>query len=152
MTTASPLHSLFRSLNRNRSRVPSHPEALQECQLNLPRRIDDPVSAATAARSLLLNRKEDVTLVLHMDDRHRFVGHAVVAVGWVQASRLSARPLVLGAHACRATGCVLVRYGRYRALHATEAEVASFRALAQASARCGLTIVDHIVVNHLVVP
>jgi hypothetical protein len=34
-----------------------------------------------------------------MDDRHRFVGHAIVAVGWVQAARLSAHPVLLGAQA-----------------------------------------------------
>jgi len=147
MTITSPLHSFFRSLNRTRSRVPSHPEALQERHLTLPRRIDDPASAASTARALLCNRREDVTLVLYMDDRHRFVGHAVVAVGWVQASRLSARPVVLGAVASHATGCVLVRYGRYRALHATEAEVASFRAIADAAARHGLAVVDHLVVT-----
>lgn len=146
MTITSPLHSFFRNLNRNRSRVPSHPEALQERHLTLPRRIDDPGSAASTARALLCNRREDVTLVLYMDDRHRFVGHAIVAVGWVQVSRLSARPVVLGATASQATGCVLVRYGRYRALHATEAEAASFHAIAVAAARHGLAVVDHLVV------
>jgi DNA repair protein RadC len=147
MTISSPLHSFFRTLTGTRPKVPSHPEALQERHLTLPRRIDDPASAASTARALLLNRREDVTLVLYMDDRRRFVGHAVVAIGWVQASRLSARPVVLGAQASRATGCVLVRYGRYRALRATEAEVASFRAIADAAARHGLTLVDHLVVN-----
>jgi len=146
MTITSPLHSFFRTLNRNRSRVPSHPEALQERYLTLPRRIDDPASAASTARALHCNRREDVTLVLFMDDRHRFVGHAVVAVGWVQASHLSARPVVLGATASQATGYVLVRYGRYRALHATEAEDASFRAIVDAAARHGLAAVVHLVV------
>ncbi|SHE37304.1 RadC-like JAB domain-containing protein [Ferrithrix thermotolerans DSM 19514] len=134
----------IRTFFRPRKEPASHPEALQERHLTLPRRIDDPASAASTARALLLNRREDVTLVLCMDDRHRFVGHAVVAVGWVQASRLSARPVVMGATACQATGCVLVRYGRYRALHATEAEVA-FRAIADAAARHGLAVVDHLV-------
>jgi DNA repair protein RadC len=136
----------IRTIFRPRKESASHPEALQERHLTLPRRIDDPASAASTARALLCNRREDVTLVLYMDDRHRFVGHAVVAVGWVQASRLSARPVVLGATASQATGCVLVRYGRYRALHATEAEVASFRAIADAAARHGLAVVDHLVV------
>ena len=136
----------IRTIFRPRKESAAHPEALQERHLTLPRRIDDPASAASTARALLLNRREDVTLVLYMDDRHRFVGHAVVAVGWVQASRLSARPVVLGATACQATGSVLVRYGRYRALHATEAEVASFRAIADAAARHGLAVVDHLVV------
>jgi DNA repair protein RadC len=131
----------IRTFFRPRKASATHPEALQERHLTLPRRIDDPASAASAARALLLNRREDVTLVLYMDDRHRFVGHAVVAVGWVQASRLSARPIILG------TGCVLVRYGRYRALHATEAEDASFRAIADAAARHGLAVVDHLVVT-----
>ncbi len=146
MTITTPLHSFFRSFARTRFTVPSHPDALQEARLTLPRRIDDPASAASTARALLVNRKEDVTLVLYMDDRHHFVGHAIVAVGWVQTSRLSVRPILLGADASRATGCVLVRYGRYRALHATEAEASSFRAIAQAAARHGLAVVDHLVV------
>ena len=62
-----------------------------------------------------------------MDDRHHFVGHTVDAVGWVQATRLAAHPVLLGAQACRATGSVLVRYRRYGALRPTEAEQASFR-------------------------
>ncbi len=104
------------------------------------------MSAASTPRTLLCNRREDVTLVLYMDDRHRFVGPAVVAVGWVQASRLSAHPVALGATASQATGCVLVRYGRYRALHAKEAETASLRAIGYAAARHGLAVVDHLVV------
>jgi len=102
----------IRTIFRPRKESTSHPEALQEGHLTLPRRIDDPASAASIARAVLCNRREDVTLVLYMDDRHRFVGHAVVAVGWVQASRLSGRPVVLGATVSQATGCVLVRYGR----------------------------------------
>jgi hypothetical protein len=77
----------IRTFFRPRKESAPHPEALQERHLTLPRRIDDPASAASTARALLCNRREDVTLVLYMDDRHRFVGHAVVAVGWVQASR-----------------------------------------------------------------
>jgi len=124
-TSLTPIRTFFRP----RTASASHPEALQERQLTLPRRIDDRLSAASTARAFLLNRREDVRLVLYMDDRDRFVGHVVVAVGWVQASRLSARPVVLGATASQATGCVLVRYGHYRALHATEAEIASFRSV-----------------------
>ena len=137
----------IRTIFRPRKESATHPEALQALHLALPRRIGDPASAASTARALLLNRWEDVTLVLYMDDRHRFVGHAVLSVGWVQAYRLSARPVVLGATACQATGCVLVRYGRYRGLHATETEVASFRAIADAAARHGLAVVDHLLVE-----
>ena len=78
-------------------------------------------------RDHLRSRREDVTLVLYLDNRHRFVGHAVVTVGWVQAARLSAHPVVLAAQACRAAGSVLVRYRRYEPLSATKAEQASFR-------------------------
>lgn len=34
-------------------------------------------SAAAVARDLLGNRREDITLVLYLDDRHRLAGHAV---------------------------------------------------------------------------
>jgi hypothetical protein len=47
---------------------------------------------------------------------------------------------------CRATGSILVRYRRYGALSATEAEQASFRAIAAACGRHGLAVVDHLVV------
>ena len=87
-----------------------------------------------------------MTLVLYMDDRHPFVGHAAVAEGWVQAARLSAHPVLLGAQACRATGSVLAPYRRCGALSATEAEQASFRAIAAACGRHGLAVADHLVV------
>jgi DNA repair protein RadC len=147
MALTTTIHSALRALTARSRRVPSHPDAVSEAGLNLPRRIDDPTSAARVARDLLRSRREDVTLVLYMDDRHRFVGHAVVAVGWVQAARLSARPVLLGAQACRATGSVLVRYRRYGALSATEAEQASFRVIAAACGRDGLAVVDHLVVT-----
>ena len=123
MAPTTSLHSFFRALTGHSCRTAFHPDAVPEAGLNLPRRIDDPASAARVARDLLRSRREDVVLVLYMDDRHRFVGHAVVAVGWVQAARLSAHPVLLGAQACRATGSVLVLYRRrYGALSATEAE------------------------------
>jgi DNA repair protein RadC len=147
MTPTTPLYSFFRALTGRSCRAASHPDAVPEAGLNLPRRIDDPASAARVARDLLRSRREDVTLVLYMDDRHRFVGHAIVAVGWVQAARLSAHPVLLGAQACRATGSVLVRYRRYGALGATEAEQASFRSIAAACERHGLVVLDHLVVD-----
>jgi hypothetical protein len=103
MTITSPIHSFFRALTA-RSRTASHPEALQERHLNIPRRIDDPATAARLARELLHSRREDITLALYMDDRHHFVGHAIVAAGWVQAARHSAKQVIVGAQASRATG------------------------------------------------
>ena len=85
-------------------------------------------------------------LVLYMDDRHRFVGHAVVAVGWVQATRLAAHPVLLGAQACRAPARVLVRFRHYGALNATEAEQAFLRSIAAACGRHELAVLDHLVV------
>jgi DNA repair protein RadC len=145
MTITSPIHSFFRALTA-RSRVTSHPEALQERHLNIPRRIDDPATAARLARELLHSRREDLTLALYMDDRHRFVGHAIVATGWVQAARLSARPFVAGAQASRATGCVIIRYRRYGLPSATKVEQSSFRSITGACWHHGLTVVDHLVV------
>jgi DNA repair protein RadC len=145
MTITSPFHSFFRALTA-RSRTASHPEALQERHLNIPRRIDNPATAARLARELLHSRREDITLALYMDDRHRFVGHAIVATGWVRIARLSAHPIVAGAQSSRATGCVLVLYRRYGLPSATEAEQRSFRSIAGACWHHGLTVVDHLVV------
>jgi hypothetical protein len=143
----SPLHSFFRSLNRNCSRVPSHPEALQERHLTLPRRIDDPGGAARTARALLLNRKEDVNACpLHgrpsplrrARRRRRRLGLGIPPLG---------PPGGPGGHGQPGNGlrpCPI--YGLYRALNATEGEDASFRAIADAAARHGLAALDHLVV------
>ena len=74
----------------------SHPDAVSEASLNLPRRIDDPTSAAQLTRDLLRNHREDITMALYLDDRHRLVGTAILTIGWVQAARLSARPILFG--------------------------------------------------------
>jgi DNA repair protein RadC len=145
MTITSPIHNFFRALTA-RSRAASHPEALQERHLNIPRRIDDPATAARLARELLHSRREDITLALYMDDRHRFVGHAIIATGWVQAARLSAKQVIAGAQVSRATGCVIIRYRRYGLPSATEAEQRSFRSIAGACWHHGLVVVDHLVV------
>lgn len=62
-------------------------------------------SRRLASPAIFFATAEDVTLALYLDDRHRVGGHAVVAIGRVQAARLSARPiLLLGARACRTNG------------------------------------------------
>jgi DNA repair protein RadC len=143
----SSLFHPFRSLARRvrRSAPVTHPEA--EAPLALPRRIDGPAAATQLTRDLLRNRREDITLAIYLDDWHRLVGTAILAVGWVQATRLSVRPILQGAQACRVTSCIVVRYRRWGALSATEPEDRSFRTLAAASARHGLTILDHLVVT-----
>jgi hypothetical protein len=98
-----PLGSFPRTLasTTRPCRVPGHPEAIPEHLRNIPRRIDDPATAARVALDLLRSRHEDLTLALYLDDRHRLVGHAVVATGWVQAARLSTHPILLGSQASR---------------------------------------------------
>ena len=147
MIPTTSIHSLFRALTRRSRRVALHPDAVPEVELRLPRRIDDPATAAQLARDLLRGRREDITLALFLDDRHRFVGHAIVAVGRVQAARLSARPIRFGAQVCRASGVILVRYRRWGAPSATESEDRTFRTVAAACSRYGLAAVDHLVVT-----
>ena len=137
--------NLIRTFTRRR-RVVRHPDAVPDAPLNLRRRIDGPAAAAQLAGDLLRYRREDITLALYLDDRHRLVGTAIVAVGWVQAARLSARPILSGSQACRATGLVLVRYRRWGATSATEPENRTFRSIAAACSRYGLVTVDHLVV------
>ncbi len=117
--------------------APGHPDAVSEASLRLPRRIDDLLTAAQLAHDLLGNHREDITLALYLDDQHRLVGHAVVAVDTVQEARLSARPLLFGAQVCRATGCILVRYRRSGLLGASDTETRSLRALADDAAATG---------------
>jgi hypothetical protein len=64
MTPTTSLHSFLRALSGRSCRPASHPDAVPEAGLNLPRRIDDPASAARVARDLLRSRREDVTLAL----------------------------------------------------------------------------------------
>lgn len=128
MVPTSPFHhlrSLARRARRGGTASPAtHPEA--EVPLHLPRRIDGPAAAAQLAGDLLRHHRGEITLALYLDDRHRLVGTAIVAVGWVQAARLSARPVLAGAMACRATSCILVRHRRWGAPSATEPEDRTF--------------------------
>ena len=144
-TFLHPLRSLIRRVRLGDATTPGHPEA--EAPLALPRRIDSPAAASQLARDLLRHRREDITLAIYMDERHRLVGTAILAVGWVQAARLSARPVLAGAMASRATSCVVVRSAPYRAPGATEREQASFDALSAACSLHGLPILDHLVVT-----
>ena len=141
----SPLRSLVRRVRLGGSAPAGHPEA--DAPLSLPRRIDGPAAAAQLAADLLRHRREDITLAIYIDERHRLVGTAILAVGWGQAARLSARPVLAGAMASRATTCIIVRYGRCRGLSAMEQEQASFAALAAACSRYGLVVADHLVVG-----
>ena len=138
--------NLIRTFTRRSRRGVRHPDAVPEAQLNIPRRIDGPAAAAQLACDLLRHHREEITLALYLDDRHRLVGTAIVAVGWVQAARLSARPILAGSQACRATGYVLPRYRRWGAPSATEPEDRTFRAIAAACSRYRLAAVNHVVV------
>ena len=143
-TSLTRIRSLFRP--RRIRGGPSHPNAVSEASLNLPRRIDDPTSAAQLTRDLLRNHREDITMALYLDDRHRLVGTAILTVGWAQAARLSARPILFGTQACQSSTCILVRYRRYGAPSATEGEERSFRTIAAASSRYGVVVADHVIV------
>jgi len=145
MTITSQLHSFTARLSRRR-RANRHPEALPHPYFDVPGRIDDPATAARVARSLCRDRWEDLTLALYIDSQHRLAGHAVVSTGWVQAALLGARPILAGAESCQASTVILVRYGRYRALSATEQEQRSFGSIAAACSRYGVRVADHLVV------
>jgi len=145
MVPSSPLRHLRSLVRRVRLGAPTtHPEA--EMPLALPRRIDGSAAAAQLAADLLRHHREEITLALYLDDRHRLVGTAIVAVGRAQAARLSARPILAGGTASRATSCILVRYRRWGALSATEPERRSFGSLAAACSRHGLPLADHLMV------
>ena len=85
-------------------------------------------------------------MALCVDDRHRLVGTATLTVGWVQAARLSAHPILFGTQACQSSTCILVRYRRYGALSATEGEERSFHTIAAGYSRYGVVVADHVLV------
>ena len=68
------LRSSLLALNRSSCSTASYPDAVPKAGLSLPRRIDDPEAAARVVRDILRSRREDVVLVLYMDNRHRLVG------------------------------------------------------------------------------
>ncbi|MHB1988275.1 MAG: JAB domain-containing protein [Acidimicrobiales bacterium] len=92
------------------------------------------------------NHREDITMALYLDDRHRLVGTAILTIGWVQAARLSARPILFGTQACQSSACIRVRYRRYGAPSATEGEDRSFRTIAAACSRYGVVVAEHVIV------
>lgn len=139
--------NLIRTFTRTRSRrVPSHPDAVPERQLDLPVRIDSPADTARVALDLCRSRRGERTLALYLDERHHLVGHAVVAEGWVQAARLSARPILAGSLACRGGTCILVRYRDHGLSEASDLERQSAGILAAACSAHGLPVVDHVIV------
>lgn len=69
-----------------------------------------------------------------------------IAVGRVPAARLSARPILQGSQARRATGCILVRFHPLGPATPGLVEENSYWAIASAAIRHGLVLVDHIVV------
>jgi len=142
MISTSSFLTLFHASRRR----PQHHEAPAPRELTVPERIDDPATDAGVALSLCRSRWDDLTIVLYMDAQKRFVGHAVVASGWVQEALLSARPILAGSEACQGTSCILVRFRQYGPCSSSEAEDRSFRSIAQACSRYGLPVVDHLVV------
>jgi DNA repair protein RadC len=128
------------------SRRSAHPEAVADRLLDLPVRVDDPATASRLALDLCRNRREEMTLALLLDDRHRLVGHVVLATCWAQAARLSARPSLLTAGSSRASALVLVRYRHHGDCKAGLAERRSAGSIGAACVRSGLTLLDHVVV------
>ena len=57
-------HPLIVATPPGQERCTNHPDAVSEASLNLPRRIDDPTSAAQLTRDLLRNHREDITMAL----------------------------------------------------------------------------------------
>jgi hypothetical protein len=94
-TTMAPtpsLHSFFRALARRSRRYGVPPGRHTGGRAQPVPEDRRPGIGRTGRKGPPPLPREDVTLVLYMDDRHRSVGHAVVAVGWVRAARLSAPP------------------------------------------------------------
>ncbi len=56
MAPTTSLHSFFRALTGRSRRTASHPDAVPEAALHLPRRIDDPASAACVGSGIKLTR------------------------------------------------------------------------------------------------
>ena len=144
-----PLGSFPRTLasTTRPCRVPGHPEAIPEHLRNIPRRIDDPATAARVALDLLRSRHEDLTLALYLDDRHRpsLPMPSSPLAGCRQLACRSTRSSS-GRRPAGATGCVLVGYRRYGARSASKAEDRFSRTIAAACSRYGFTVVDHLVV------
>jgi len=95
-----------------------------------------------------------VTLVLYMDDRHRFVGHAAVAVavavavGWVEAARLSVRPVLLGAQSVPGDGLHPRPLPPLQAAERHGSRAGGLpRAIAASCGHHGLAVADHLVVT-----
>src|ERR1700690_2771231 len=90
MTITSPPHSVVHKLFARPLRVTSHPEAVPERPLKIPRRIDHPATAAGVANELLWRRREDVILAQYLD-----AGIPSLAVSFSQSAgseRLACQP------------------------------------------------------------
>ncbi len=120
MTITSAIH-IFLRVSTARSRAASHPEALQERQLNIPRRIDEPATAARLVASRCTANERT--------SRSRYIW-TIVTVSSVTPSlqRAGIKPsafwparLLPGLQPA-ATGCLIIHNRRYRLPSATEEE------------------------------
>jgi len=136
----------FRALTGRSRRMVSHPDAVPEAGLNLPRRIDDSASTARVARDLLRSRREDVVLVLFMDDRHALSGmpwspSAGSRLLGSQPARFSLEPRRAGRRAPSSYATAATRLSAPRRPSRHPSGVAA------PCGRQGLAVVDHLVVT-----
>ncbi len=145
MSRTSSVHTIFRAVTGH-SQAARHPEVVSERQLDLPVVIDGPADAARVALDRMRGRRQETTLALVLDDRHRLAGHLVLATSWAQAARLSARPILTTAGSSRASAVILVRFRHHGDAVATLAERRSAGAIGAACVRHGVRLHDHVVV------
>lgn len=143
LTTFIRIRSLFRL---RRVRINSHSDAVSEASANLSFVRCSDLVGSTFTRDLLRDHREHITMALYLDDRHHLVGTAILPIGWVEAARLSARPILFGSQARHSSACILVRYRRYGASSATEGEERSLRTIAAACSRYGVVVADDVIV------
>ena len=145
MSRTSSVRTIFRAVTGQRQAA-RHPEVVSERQLDVPVVIHTTADAARVALDLMRGRRQETTLALFLDDRHHLSGHIVLASSWVQAARLSARPILTTAGSSRASAVILVRYRHHGDAVATLAERRSAGAIGAACLRSHLPLHDHVVV------
>ena len=109
-------------------------------------RMDTAEAAAAVVRASLVDESQEHVVALLLDQRHRLIRMARVAIGSLSASLVHPREVFKEAVAASAAAVILAHNHPSGDPEPSEADVTLTRRLAQAGAVMGIEVLDHLIV------
>jgi DNA repair protein RadC len=108
---------------------------------------DTAASAIEIARHVIGDAITEVLIALFLDARHRTLGFAEIARGTLNATRFTAKDVLIPALYANASGIVLAHNHPSGDPSPSSADRSSTTALRRATEAIGMTLVDHLIVT-----